>query len=420
MAAPLTLFDQFHRTDSSPKGRTEQDFIFLNRSAQPIYNAIREVVESWFARFPKENEEDFERKKQLRGRFREDNWQHSGAFLELITHEFLNAVGTEVKVEPEFNGLTPDFEATCKSIRILFECTVVNPPGVSLGADKREAAIKRVLDTANIGRFRLWIDVRRHGPTSPSARKLKENIERWLSPLDPDEENLRIECGGRLREYKWTYESWIIDVKVLPLRRRGDMKTGQRAIGAESLFGMVSADEQILDALEKKSSKYKVSEQPYVLVLSHKLKLINIELSTIWENSLMDALFGQREWVIPRDWNVSETPAREVHSFDGFFGSPEKPKNRRISAVLFKRELTHTYPITEPNADHLRPWVLYHHPWAERPLPRGLFPFAADIEVTKTPEIVTPTCTLKELLNLPDIGKETYQLAGGMWEAIVG
>ena len=403
----MKLFDEIDRVDSSYRGRTEQYFAFLNRSANPIDRDIRNVAESWFARFPEE------KKKDIHGRFRAEDGPHSGVLLELIAHEFLNAIGTDVEVEPDLNGLTPDFEATVDGTRILFECTVVHPPTTRVSADKREATIKKAIDALDTGRFSLGTRFVRHGPGQPSGKQFRRKIKDWLVTLNPDE--------PKISERLFSREGWQVNVSAYPLKPRVYKQEGDRSIGVEMDAGMVTGGPQIQDALERKAEKYKASQLPYVVVLSHKLGRIDIELHSIFENSIVDALFGGMKWVIPRDLDFSKTPARETPSFDGVFGSSENPKNRRVSAILFKRQISLTSPsIPEQKPDMLPPWVLYHHPWTERPLERGLFPFAADVDITKTPQIAHANRTLWELLNLPIVGRDKFSLKGGMWEAIVG
>lgn len=314
----MKLFDEFARTDSTYKGRTEQDFAFLNRSADPIYHSIRNVAEAWFSKLPEKKKGD------MRGRFRGDNRPHWGALFELITHGFLNAVGTDVTVEPSLNGLAPDFEATINGARILFECTVVHPSDQEVSADKREARIKAAIDTINAGRFSLGWECVDQGPKDPATKDFKRDIECWLTNLNPDNSNIN--------EYIWSHNGWRIKVGALPFKPGICKQKGERAIGVETTASMVDADYSIENALKKKSNKYKCAELPYIIVLSHKLKHVNIVLTSIRKNSLIDALFGQTEWIIPRDPSLPEAPAREVHNFEGFFGSPEKRKT-----VVFQR-----------------------------------------------------------------------------------
>ena len=403
----MKLFDQFDRTDAIYQGRTEQDFAFLNRSADPRFRAICTGLEAWFAKVPDEKKPD------VRGRFREDNGPHSGALLELITNEFLNAIGTNVKVEPDLHGLAPDFEATVDGTRVLFECTVVHPPDTRVGTDKREATIKKAIDALDTGRFTLGTSFVSHGPGQPSGKQFRREIKKWLVTLHPDE--------PKEHERRFSIEDWLVDVTAYPLKSGFYKQEAERSIGVEIDAGMVTGGRQIQDALEKKAEKYKASQLPYVIVVSHRLGRIDVELHDILNNSLVDALFGSIKWGVPIDWDLSNTPIQAHRSFDGLFGSPSKPENRGVSAVLLKRQLTVTKPsIPGYSPDQLPPWTLYHHPEAERPLSRSLFSFTADVDITSAPLIVHPTCTLKELLKLPDIGKGKYQLQGGMWEAILG
>ena len=412
MESSLTLFDEFQRSDSSDQGRTEQDFAFLNRSAERVDQTIRNVAEAWFARFSED------KKKDIRGRFRSDDGPHSGVLLEMVTNEFLNAIGTDVKVEPDLDGLKPDFAANINGVEILLECTAIQPSDARLSADKTEAVIKRSLDSIKTGRFRLWPEFRRHGPKPPPTKPLKKYVKDWLDTLNPDQEILRIEQGGMLEEREWQWEGWTIRVKAIPLNPGPDKRKEQRAIGAESHVAIVTVEEQIQKALDKKSEKYRASNRPYVIVLGHRFDLVSIMLHSIDDNSLVDALLGRMQWLIPSDWNMSE--AKEKRSFDGFFGSPDRPKNQRVSAVLFKRCLSLTNPRIPGHPAHLPAWVVYHHPEAECPLPRGLFPFAADVRITETPQIAAATCTLWELLKLPIIEEDRFSLKGGLWEAILG
>ena len=416
----MKLFDEFERTDSTFQGRTEGDFDFLDRTADPRFEEIRARIESWFARLPGEGKDDIEKKVHLRERFRGDDGPHSGALLELITHEFLSVIGNNVLVDPDLNGLTPDFMATIGGIRVLMECTVVQLSKVQLGADKRESVIKKAIDSIDSGRFKLWTDFSIHGPKSPPTKPLRKCIEKWLGTLDPDQELLRLERTAGLKKFEWDCEGWRIEAKAIPLSHCTEKRKEQRAIGGETRISDVTADCQIQTSLEKKSEKYRASSLPYIVVLSHRLDQINVALSRISDNSLVDALYGRETWRIPLSPKSSDACAQKQRTFNGFFGSPKKPRNRRVSAVLCKRELTLTHPSSNRNPDNLPMWVVYLHPWAERPLPGKLFPFAASLDVTRTPQISHPTCTLKELLNLPTLAKDEYTIEGGLWQELVG
>src|SRR5947209_3881762 len=105
---PRGLFDLLTRTDAGPAGYAESFFPYMNRSARDDITRIRAVLESWFQRYPKDGRE------ALRSAFRsDDDWQHQGAFFELLLHEVLVRLDCRVTVHPPIPGTTrrPDFLA---------------------------------------------------------------------------------------------------------------------------------------------------------------------------------------------------------------------------------------------------------------------------------------------------------------------
>ncbi len=389
----VTLFDQIDRTDASGQGRTERDFDFLNRRAHPMFQNRRNMLESWFVKIPDQKERDVKNKSRLREMFRGDNGPHLGVFFELLIHELLNTIGTEVCVHPD----TPDFSATINGVRILLECTVLQDLDEQVSADKREAVIKKVVDSINTGGFTLQWQCLAQGPQQPSTTNLKRRIKNWISTLDPSE--------GKISELEWSHEGWEVIVKALPYKPGINKQEGDRAIGLETHIEIINGG-QFQPALEKKAKKYNSSELPYVVVATKNADWVYEH--SIWENRMIDALYGE------------EILLHKGRTFDGLFGSPENPKHRGVSAILFKRELSLAKPPVIRDPD-MPSWVLYHHPGAKRPLSPALFPFAASVDLTKTPEVVDATCTLRDLLGLPpDIATDMFPIEGGMWQAIVG
>ena len=112
---------------------------------------------------------------------------------------------------------------------------------------------------------------------------------------------------------------------------------------------------------------------------------------------LIEALFGHevlRSYLQPHQ---SETILQPEHIYDGLFGSPKSPRNRHLSAILFKPRIG---LWTQCGKDE--PWLLIHNPWVKSPLPTGMFPFATELisEFGKLTAI-EPTVTLNHVLGLP-------------------
>ena len=84
MGQSLGLFDQFVRTDHRHAHRSEPAFEFMNRSAWPASENIREVLERWFANYPVSHKAD------LRARFRKSDHNHAAAYFELYLHQLVS------------------------------------------------------------------------------------------------------------------------------------------------------------------------------------------------------------------------------------------------------------------------------------------------------------------------------------------
>jgi hypothetical protein len=100
----MNLFENILRTDCGPATPTEDTFSFLNRSAWPASEAVRNLLESFFGRYP--SSESAELKCKFRAQF-------ESAFFELFLHELLLRLGCEVSYIPISMGQTtkPDFLA---------------------------------------------------------------------------------------------------------------------------------------------------------------------------------------------------------------------------------------------------------------------------------------------------------------------
>ena len=102
----MSVFDDLERNDVGPRPYAQPDFIYLNASARPGVQTIRDAIEGWFLRYPNAD------RAELRARLRsEDNYQHKSAFFELFLHEMLLRLGCNVQVHPQVVGSPrrPDF-----------------------------------------------------------------------------------------------------------------------------------------------------------------------------------------------------------------------------------------------------------------------------------------------------------------------
>ncbi len=55
----MRLFDDIERTERRPSGYAESEYEYLNLSARPGEVEIRTHLESWFAHYPAEGQNEF-------------------------------------------------------------------------------------------------------------------------------------------------------------------------------------------------------------------------------------------------------------------------------------------------------------------------------------------------------------------------
>ena len=76
------IFSARGRTDFDYAKYSEPIFSYLNRSAQPLANKVRNLIEYWFSHYPKHEQADLLGKLQSN-----DDQQFLSAFFELYLHK---------------------------------------------------------------------------------------------------------------------------------------------------------------------------------------------------------------------------------------------------------------------------------------------------------------------------------------------
>jgi hypothetical protein len=142
-AGRMRLFDEIHRTDSSPAFPGEDSFTFLNRIESPYWARVRAVLEQWFGKYPAHQQRD------LRARLRDALPQlHFAAWWELYLHELFIRLGYAVEVHPPSPSATskPDFELRRDATSLYLEAVTVFSGIVEEGRHpSHEAHIMRIL-----------------------------------------------------------------------------------------------------------------------------------------------------------------------------------------------------------------------------------------------------------------------------------
>ena len=389
----LEVFDDLRRAEWDYGRYSVGAFEFLNLSPWKSAGLAREKIEEWFAKLPPGKQ------KELRGRLRGDDRAHSGGLLELVSHEFLLKLCENVEVEPKVNGGRPDFSAVYGDTPLILECTVAQESDKKFGALKRERTVLDIIDAIDAGPFRLMVEPRRVGSHQPSRAKLTKFLKEKLASLGPNGQMVHEKAGLTLdSRIDWRWEDWYLGFRVMVI---GKDSKGHAVGGRQSVHSGNVDTGIITRSLERKSEAYRRVNMSYLLVVTQREGLGN-------EKDLIDALLGPEEWSRTGD-SAEFKPSR---TFSGFFGSPERPRNRHVSAILYKRRLSSVWDVSNQwmayDMDRnlsSRPsdWTLVHHPEAQYELPEGVFPFAAEcVWPSGSLTGMKPTQTLNAVLGLPD------------------
>lgn len=379
------LFDPGVRTYAGIAGRDETRFAFLNRSARESIKRARKTLQRWYSAFPDEKQKD------IWSRFRSDDGQHLGALLELATHQLLLSKCAGVQVDPDFNNLTPDFAATYEGVDFVVECTVAQESGREVGATKRAEIIKNAIDSVDTGRFSLSCELSSTGPDQPSSTELRQTVKKWVDSLDPDEELRRQEQGYGPSELSWRKNGWDLQLEVIHVASRNEKEVDTRAIHMEiDDGGWRQDDESLKGVLKRKARKYRNLELPFLVVLGS-----GNEYAA--PKDLFEALFGHEVLVASVQSKGTKPTCQPRHKYDGLFGSPSALRSQQLSAVLFKPRFDLLTLCGEDD-----PWLLIHNPWAQYPLPPGMFPFAIEFfSGLGEPSVVETAIAINDVLGLP-------------------
>jgi len=331
----MPLFDDIQRTQCEPANLTEDTFSFLNRSASPEYESVREVLEDFFSRYP--STERPELKSKCRSQF-------DTAFFELFIHELLLRLDCEVTVHPTLDGTAskPDFLARFPSgEEVIIEAAIAT----DLSDEERacNARLNTLYETINRNvnspNFFLCLGPMYNPDAVPAPEKIWKFIKRKIADLNPDLVTKAVENRLPNALPRWTYRhanGFELEFCAIPKSPGTRDNPEIRPIGAfpgRARWGGGSS--ALKKAIKSKASKYELSGRPFVVAVNAISK---------WGDSRDDdveALFGTQESSVKPDavWNHT--------------------KNTRLSGVLITK--VSSWSI------HCAPLCLYHNPFAKRP-----------------------------------------------------
>lgn len=395
----MKLFDDIIRTDQRSKRENESLFDYINLSGRASVASIRELLECWFDKFPEDDKSHKDAKSQIRGRFRSPiDFQHQGAFFEIYLHELLLSMGFDIDLEPKMGGGTsthPDFKILINGQpQFYLEATLAAQSEAEAADNARMAEVFDVINRINSPNFLLSLSYRGVPSSSRSTKRLCQELELWLSSLNPDEVARTAEQAGldQLPLREWMHGDWNLTFTAFP---KSPEYRGQEGpiIGVIAPLGTdeieayeVKTHESVRSAVRKKATKYKDLDLPYVVA-------VNIIEPFANQIDVFNALFGLEQITVSLpNWVENKTRMP-----NGAWFGPKGPQNKRVSAVLIECNLT-------PRLSATRTPEMIHNPWASLPLSSDIWPLPQlliDLDKNRLEKITGKAA--KDFLSFPDL-----------------
>ena len=331
MSESLRLFDQFARTDHRHAYRSETDFDFMNRSAWPACENIREVLERWFANYPDNHKGD------LRARFRKGDHNHAAAFFELYLHQAMSRLelSPEVHPDPQIGKGRPDYAIAGAQGRTCYVEANVVSRHQWYSDDPLENELLDAIDVvAEPQPTQIAVAVTTQGALQRSHQKdpLQREVREWLDSIDPIA--LSPTNFDRCPVLRIRRDDWVVELRAFgPLSR-----PSRRLIHmGPTKAGISDAGPSLAENLKRKVKRYGTLDRALILAINTK-----DVFTDDWDEN--EALLGTR---------------------DGIWSTDSAARHKRLHGVLFFRGLL-------PSNMHSVVAHLYLNPNIEADVPEEL------------------------------------------------
>jgi len=345
------LFEDKVRLDSSPGKYNDNTFDFIDRSAMPEVENIREVLNSWFDRYP--SNESLELKKRLQVSF-------PPTFYELFLHELFLQQGFTITIHPIVPGTDrkPDFLLSKGNIEFYAEAKDAQGKSENeIGIEKIENAIYDGLNNMNSPDFFLMKRKLILKSGQPSIKKINLHFETEMQKYDADVISEQKEVTG-LPHVSYEDDKVFIEMTLIPKIKSARGKAGIRPYGGGMGNVIIGgSDESIFYALKQKASRYGEVDKPYIICVNS----TNDFGAT--EHGVKSALFGSLSFTYSTD--PANRNERLEHSNDGFFFGERGPQFTRVSGVLVTN-------VDIGNLQQANHWLV-KHPFTRNPLDFSVF-----------------------------------------------
>ena len=316
------LFDENKRKPLDIDNPPTSAYQCLNKYEWPEGARIRELFESWFTRYPCEDQA------ALRSRFRlPENHAHEAALFELLLHELFTRLGCVLTAHPEIPGVSthPDFLVQYGEQNFFLEASTV---GRELGPFTRNKNSQDVIDKINKLRSpHFYIGIHMEGELLKTLgrRDVVPVFQELLDDHDPDKvqklidaegqyaaPSRRIECGN------WSLEGWLYPV-ARESRERGSRR--QQIVIEPFRAEWTNSVLPVQKALQAKARKYGQLHLPYIVAIKARDIFYN------GRDNDLDVLFGKQQLLYSVE--NPDLPSQMVREPGGIW-----PQYSQIDAVL--------------------------------------------------------------------------------------
>jgi hypothetical protein len=387
----MHLFDtSIDRPDQGPARHAEPHFRYLNRSGRAEAGRVREVLESWFSRYPQPHQAE------LRSRFRSpDAVHHQAAFFELYLHELLLILGYTVELHPAVDGTgrRPDFYAERGATDAFYlEAAVATDKSTDeLAMEARLNQIYDALNSVSSPNFFIGVDAPVGPPTPPPGKALRTAVETFIKDLDPDllAEAFQRRGFDALPRGIFQHDDWSLEFFPVPKSpaARGDLSIRPLGMMGSMKARMVDDSVALRDAIIKKASRYGDLGRPYIVAVNavgQHLDLIDV----------MEALFGKETFLVGAGPDGRSREPELQRQPDGAWIGPTGPVNTRVTAALVGSSLmSWSAAAYSPS--------IYHNPFGKHPCPDALRELPSYHPVGNEMKL-QPGTTFQQLAGLPE------------------
>ena len=338
----MKIFDDFLRVNTNIAFHDSSRFTFLNESAWPSTNYIREQIELWAKSFP--INPDFI------SRFRSiDDQQHKSAFFELIIFQLFKVQNFNIEVHKRSDLKStrlPDFKITKGTTCFYVECTLGSNPLVDPEAKRIKAQICDVVEKIPCYDYFINIDFLKVSTKQPSLK----SFEGYIYQILKEAKELTDFNINSIPNWIFNNNEWQIQISLIKKTKPAERSLGGVSNGHAKV---INSQRPVRTSLNnKRGSNYGKFSDPYIIAL-------NSEDFTLEKSEIITTLYGSYsdDYFIKNKINEN-----------AYFLIRGIPQNTRVSGVLIAHGLN-------PWNLHIASLELWHNPWCEFPFNTQIIEF---------------------------------------------